>query len=133
MNVNGTNVRTLTSSPKFDGGGELSPNGRKILFYSQRLPYGDVWVMNADGSGQRNLSRNAAHDSGGSWSPDGRRIAFDTNRDGNGEIYVMNADGSGQRISRRARRRRRTARSGLRMDGRSRSAPIATATRSSTP
>ena len=29
MNVNGTNVRTLTSSPKFDGGGVLSPNGRK--------------------------------------------------------------------------------------------------------
>jgi Tol biopolymer transport system component len=97
MYADGTDVRRLTRSPKFDAPGPLSPDGRKMLFYSQRSPKGDVWVMNADGRRPRNLTRNAAHDGGGTWSPDGRRIAFDTDRDGNGELYVMNADGSAQR------------------------------------
>ena len=59
MNADGTGVRRLTRSPKFDGPGPLSPDGRKMLFYSQRSPKGDVWVMNADGSRPRNLTRNA--------------------------------------------------------------------------
>ena len=98
MNANGTGVRKLTRTTRYDGAGPWSPNGRKPLFYSQRSPGGDVWVMNADGSGQRNLTRNRAHDSGGGWSPNGTKIVFNSNRDGNNELYVMNADGSGQRI-----------------------------------
>jgi Tol biopolymer transport system component len=97
MNADGTNVRRLTHSPKYDGAGTWSPDGRKLLFYSQRTG-GEVWVMNADGSRQRNLSRNRAWDSPGTWSPDGRKILFTSNRDGNNELYVMNADGTGQRI-----------------------------------
>ena len=96
MNADGSHVRRLTHSPKFDFPGPWSPDGRRMLFYSQRSG-ADVWVMNADGTRQRNLTRNPAADGGGSWSPDGRRIVFDTDRDGNGEIYAMNADGSGQR------------------------------------
>ena len=60
MNANGTGVRKLTRTTRYDGAGPWSPNGRKPLFYSQRSPGGDVWVMNADGSGQRNLTRNRA-------------------------------------------------------------------------
>jgi len=97
MDAVGTDVRRLTHSPKYDAPGPLSPDGLRMLFYSQRSTGGDVWVMNADGSRQSNLTRNAAHDGSGTWSPDGRKIVFDTNRDGNSEIYVMNADGSGQR------------------------------------
>src|SRR5215210_8795179 len=47
MNADGTGVRRLTHSPKFDGAGPWSPDGRKMLFYSQRKG-ADVWVMNAD-------------------------------------------------------------------------------------
>ena len=97
MSSNGTHVRRLTHSPRYDGAGPWSPDGRKLLFYSQRTGKGDVWVMNTDGSGQRRLTRNGAWDSPGSWSPDGRKILFSSNRDGNNEVYVMNADGSGQR------------------------------------
>jgi len=96
MNSNGAHVRRLTHSPKFDAAGPWSPDGRKLLFYSQRTG-GDVWVMNADGSGQRRLTRNRAWDAPAGWSPDGRRILFTSNRDGNNELYVMNADGSAQR------------------------------------
>src|SRR6059036_3080944 len=47
MNADGTGVRRLTHSPKYDGAGPWSPDGRKLLFYSQRLSGGGVWVMNA--------------------------------------------------------------------------------------
>src|SRR5262245_22830825 len=90
MNADGSGVRRLTHSPKFDGIGQWSRDGKRMLFYSQRSPKGDVWVMNADGSGQRNLTRSPAHEGGGSWSPDERKIVFDSDRTGNGELYVMN-------------------------------------------
>ena len=97
MNAAGSGVRRLTHDPKFDGFPHWSPDGRKISFYSQRSPSGDVFVMNADGSGQRNLTRNAAHDGGGSWSPNGKLMVFDSSRSGGGDIYVMNSGGGGVR------------------------------------
>ncbi len=85
------------------GGPAWSPDGRKIVFWSDRdgqdvRPRNDeLYVMNADGSGVRRLTRNPAQDLFPAWSPDGEKIAFASARDGNGEIYVMRADGSGVR------------------------------------
>src|SRR5215475_10872993 len=62
MNPDGSGVRRLTRSPKFDAPAAWSADGRRLLFYSQRAPSGGVWVMNANGSGQRALTRDSAHD-----------------------------------------------------------------------
>jgi Tol biopolymer transport system component len=97
MNPDGSGARRLTHSPKYDGAGPWSPDGTKMLFYSQRSG-GQVWVMNADGSAQRRLTRGSSFNAPGGWSPDGKKIVFTSNRDGNNELYVMNADGCGQRI-----------------------------------
>jgi Tol biopolymer transport system component len=97
MSPNGTGVRRLTHSRKYDSPSAWSLDRRRLLFYSQRTPSGDVWIMNADGSGQRNLTLSPAHDGGGSWSRDGKMIAFDSDRAGAGDVYVMKADGSGTR------------------------------------
>ena len=94
MDADGTHVRRLTRTSGFDGFGQFSPDGRKLVYYRNQ---GGVWVMNADGTGKRNLTTVSAHSSPGGWSPDSRQIDFSTNRDGNGELYVMNANGSGQR------------------------------------
>src|SRR5262249_58184143 len=97
MTRTGPGVRRPPHSRKYASPSAGSPDRRRLLFYSQRTPSGDVWVMNADGSGQRNLTRSPAHDGGGSWSRDGKLIAFDSDRAGAGDVYVMKADGSGTR------------------------------------
>ena len=97
MNTDGSAPRRLIRMAQVnDSLPSWSPDGRTILFVSERDGNVEIYVMNADGSGRRNLTRHPGHDSAPTWSPDGRKIAFTTKRDGNFEVYVMNADGSGQ-------------------------------------
>ena len=79
-------VITLTDSGA-DKSPRLSPDGRLIVFESERDGNWEIYVMNADGSDQTRLTENEAEDADPIWSPDGRRIAFLSNRDGRTEIY----------------------------------------------
>ena len=75
INADGSGLRTLTSQgtnklPKW------SPDGRSILFISDRDGNDDVWVMNPDGVGATNLTNSAIDEQRAVWSPDGSRVAF---------------------------------------------------------
>jgi Tol biopolymer transport system component len=95
MNPDGSNVTDLTNNPAYDASPKWSPDGKKIVFASNRDdPKSEIYVMNADGSGVTRLTNSPEEDSGPTWSPDGNKIAFVSNRTGNYEIYTMNADGS---------------------------------------
>jgi Tol biopolymer transport system component len=80
MNADGSNVKRLTNNLSDDYGPKWSPDGRKILFDSERDGNREVYVMDADGGNQTRLTRNNATDSATSWSPDGSQIAFASNR-----------------------------------------------------
>jgi TolB protein len=60
MNADGSGQRNLTRSVTYpfasDAATAWSPDGRKILFVSNRGGNGEVYVMNADGSGKRKLT-----------------------------------------------------------------------------
>ena len=95
MGADGSNLCNLTNNEAYDAHPAWSPDGEKILFYSQRNGYGEIWVMDADCSNEPdNLTENAATDTEPAWSPDGQHIVFVSDREGNWDIYVMDADGS---------------------------------------
>lgn len=77
-----------------DGMPDFSPDGRRLVFTSNRDRNGEIYVMRADGSGQRRLTRRRGDDFTPRFSPDGRRIAFVSLP---GTILVMNANGTGVR------------------------------------
>jgi Tol biopolymer transport system component len=97
INVDGSNLRQLTSHSKYDVQPTWSHNGSTIVFsrFEADLPY-QIYVMNSDGSNQHNITNTHSNEYTPCWSPDDSRIAFHSERDGWPDIYVMNADGSDQ-------------------------------------
>ena len=107
MDADGDNLQNLTNNPNDDRYPSWSPDGKRIVFSSERAGHfrskfgitAEIYVMDADGGNQRRLTENRKNDSSPSWSPDGKRIAFASDRKGdfeNFEIYVMDADGGNQ-------------------------------------
>ena len=77
-----------------DGMPDFSPDGRRIVFTSNRDQNGELYVMNANGSGERRLTMRAGDDFLPRYSPDGTQIAFVALP---GTVYLMSADGTGVR------------------------------------
>ena len=98
MNADGSGLRNLTRHAGSDMSPSWSPDGRQIVFQTDRDGNQEISVMNADGSGLRNLTRNPGPDRDPAWSPDGRQIAFYSRRDEGIGVFVMNTDGSGVRL-----------------------------------
>ena len=73
---------------------DFTPDGRRIVFTSNRDQQGEIYVMNANGTGQKRLTRRAGDDWSPRFSPDGGQIAFTQLP---GTIWTMNADGTGLR------------------------------------
>jgi Tol biopolymer transport system component len=86
----------LIASTRQETGPQFSPDGKRIVFDSDRSGFNEIWVCDANGANQLQLTnfggplvpRGTAR-----WSPDGRRIAFDSRAEGHSDIYVINAEG----------------------------------------
>jgi Tol biopolymer transport system component len=74
---------------------QLSPDGRRLAFFSNRLGTIQIWTADADGSRAAPLTSLGATSTTGTprWSPDGTRISFDSTDSGMYQVYVVNADG----------------------------------------
>jgi Tol biopolymer transport system component len=85
----------LSSSRKTDSA-EYSPDGKAVVFVSDRLGTRQIWGSKADGSDPVQLSRVAPETPIGTprWSADGRQIVYDTMRNRHSAIAIMNADGT---------------------------------------
>lgn len=110
--------RQLTDVKGYDAEGCYSPDGKLIVFASNRRGFSeqldpktaeifqrdpsvmsDIFIMNADGTGLRQLTSEPGYDGGPFFSHDGRKICY-RHFDESGavaEIFSMNPDGSDQR------------------------------------
>ena len=75
MNADGSGKRQLTTAPNFSENPNWSPDGKWIVFDSDRAEKGnlDLYKMHADGSGVVQLTDSPALDALAAFSPDGTR------------------------------------------------------------
>ncbi len=75
VNVDGTGLTRLTSTPGYDAEATVARDGR-IVFTSTRDGDMEIYSMNGDGSDVRRLTRLPGPDGGPFFSADGQKIVF---------------------------------------------------------
>lgn len=78
LDVDTRQVRQLTSETTSEDYPRLSPDGERLLFYSDRTGADEVWVAQLATRELTRVSRNGGTQN--AWSPDGRRVAYATSR-----------------------------------------------------
>ena len=76
---------------------QYSPDGKHIVFMSNRTGTDEIWVSNADGTELQQISRLGLTGTP-RWSPDGRKIVFDARIDGHPGVYIADLE---ERVPRR--------------------------------
>lgn len=84
-------------TPVVDAYPDLSPDGRHLVFSSNRTGSYQIYVCDSEGSNLVQLTHSQGSNVSPVWSPDGAKIVFASERDQDSEIYLMNADGTGQK------------------------------------
>ncbi|HUQ50980.1 MAG TPA: hypothetical protein VM692_02085, partial [Gammaproteobacteria bacterium] len=86
----GAAPRRLTDHPGLDYDAALSPDGRWVVFTSERRGNPDLYALEVERGGEpRLLIDSAAMEDQVTFSADGRSIAFVSTASGNADIYVL--------------------------------------------
>jgi Tol biopolymer transport system component/serine/threonine protein kinase len=90
--------RQLIASTRDEVAPHFSPDGKKIVFVSDRSGSREIWICESDGHNPVQLTNfGGSHTGTPRWSPDGRWIAFDSRPEGQSGIYVISSDGGAPR------------------------------------
>lgn len=116
--LKGKNLKRLTNSLGYDAEGSYSPDGKWIVFASNRAGYTeklspedqkmfqqdpsymmDIYIMKEDGTQVKRLTDAKGYDGGPFFSADGKKITWRrfAPNGATAEIYTMNVDGSDQK------------------------------------
>jgi Tol biopolymer transport system component/imidazolonepropionase-like amidohydrolase len=90
MPASGGAAARLTSGPAFDSQPRYSPDGKRIVFLSDRSGAENVWLMNADGSATKALTKGETSlFVSPDWTPDGKYIVASKTDGVLGSTYTM--------------------------------------------
>jgi Tol biopolymer transport system component len=93
-NSDGSGRTNISNNSAYDSEPDWSPDGKHIVFASDRSGQLQIYKMRVDGTEVTRLTNNSEFDWAPSWSPDGSKIAFAGRRGTNNQMFVMNNDGS---------------------------------------
>jgi len=79
---------TTNRSEHRDTWPDWSPDGKTIVFQSNREGNEDLWTVQADGSQRKRLTSDAANESYPAVSPDGLQVAYVTDKPINQDVWV---------------------------------------------
>jgi len=91
------NLKKITSHSRKDSGPMISPDGKTLVFTSERIGWWKIWTLDLQTRVPKQLTNSGRAEYAPVWSPESNRIAFISERDGNQDIFVMNKDGSSQK------------------------------------
>jgi Tol biopolymer transport system component len=112
--LNGKIVKQLTRSKGYDAEATLSPDGKKMIYTSDKDGDIELYIMNLKTGKEKRITHTPGYDGGAWFSPDGKKIIWRASRPKPGaelteytdllkqslvaptnmEVYIANADGS---------------------------------------
>ena len=89
MDADGENIKQLTHSPFQDLRPRYSPDGRQIVFTSNRDGNYEIYTMHTDGSQLRRITNHPERDDYATWHPAGDSIVLVSERAGRHDLYHL--------------------------------------------
>ncbi|HET8713178.1 MAG TPA: amidohydrolase family protein [Gemmatimonadales bacterium] len=90
MPISGGTATRLTSGPGFDSQPRWSPDGKRIVFLSDRSGAENVWLMDPDGSKSKALTKGTNNlYASPEWTPDGNYIVVSRTSGVLGSVYEL--------------------------------------------
>lgn len=72
----GKNIKNITNRAGYDAEATVSPNGKKIIFTSDRDGDLELYSMNTNGKNVKRLTNEPGYDGGAFYSPDSKMIVY---------------------------------------------------------
>ena len=98
MDLRTQEIRQLTNSRAIDTAPSYSPDGKRVVFESNRAGRQQIYTMTSNGKNVQRISYGEGRYATPVWSPRGDIIAFTKMHRGTFYIGVMNVDGTGERL-----------------------------------
>ena len=87
-----TELTQLTTNLTADTNPVMSPDGKKILFVSQKQGNDDIFLTDINAQAHQQITVSPSNDRNPTWTPDGKSLLFDSDRLGFSAIFRIDLD-----------------------------------------